>query len=303
MIPPGDDCALWRAPSPQLLTVDGLAEGTHFRFSWASRVQKILGMSLGRALGWKLVGSALSDLAAMGNSTHRWALLFVAAPGDLPYQFLLDFSFGINAACRQFSCSIVGGDTVKGKTFQAAASIGATLVGRRAVRRGGARSGDLVAVCGFVGDAALGLQVLEGQKRLPVKKARPFVEKFFRPVPLFKEGSLLAATPLVSAMMDLSDPLPESLSLMASASGVGMDIDVDKIPLSRQTAAFLSPEKALKNSGEDYGLLFTVRPAGAAALARKMPFHVIGRVRAGKGVGFFKNSRRIAEPTAFTHFS
>ena len=57
-----------------VLSIDGLTEGTHFRLSWESRVERIGGFTLARGLGWKLLGSALSDLAAMGHSERRWAM-------------------------------------------------------------------------------------------------------------------------------------------------------------------------------------------------------------------------------------
>jgi thiamine monophosphate kinase len=94
-VPPGDDAAVMADPRSTTLSIDGLTEGTHFETSWAPAVRSLLGVSLGRALGWKLLGSALSDLAAMGAVSQRWAMIYLGAPPQVRASFLLDFHQGL----------------------------------------------------------------------------------------------------------------------------------------------------------------------------------------------------------------
>jgi thiamine monophosphate kinase len=70
LVPPGDDAAVLSSIGRPVLSIDGLSEGTHFKLSWEARVRRD-GFSLGRGLGWKLMGSSLSDLAAMGEIDNR----------------------------------------------------------------------------------------------------------------------------------------------------------------------------------------------------------------------------------------
>jgi thiamine monophosphate kinase len=90
LVAPGDDAAVLSSIGRPVLSIDGLAEGTHFQLSWDSRVRSY-GLSLGRSLGWKLLGSSLSDLAAMGDVENRWAMIFVGAPPSLKADFLREF--------------------------------------------------------------------------------------------------------------------------------------------------------------------------------------------------------------------
>src|SRR4051812_27670292 len=81
-VPPGDDAAVLRRPKGLVLSIDALTDGTHFRSKWEKPLKARYGLSLGRVLGWKLLGASLSDLAAMGDVRERWSLIFLAAPAE-----------------------------------------------------------------------------------------------------------------------------------------------------------------------------------------------------------------------------
>lgn len=302
-VPPGDDAAVLKGRGVPVLTIDGLTENTHFRLRWEKTCRKF-GFSLARALGWKMMGASLSDLAAMGENANRWAMIYLGAPGKTPVSFLNEFDRGVREAARRFDCALAGGDTVRAETISLVAAVGAERVGSRSLVRSGARAGDLIGVAGTVGDAAVGLKILEGQLRATPAAARFFVKRFFDHRPLFNEGRALARERGVTALLDLSDSFRESVELLGEASKVGVRVNIDRIPVSslyRRTVG-ISPE--LLTGGEDYGLLFTFKPAALSALKKKMRFAVVGEITPrNEGIRFFNQGRAFTAPKAFQHFA
>src|SRR6266702_269518 len=157
----GDDAALFR-PKPgheTILTCDWFLEGTHF----------LRQKHPPEAVGWKCLARAVSDVAAMG-AAPRCFLLSLALPETHTGQWLELFLGGLRRAARKFQCALAGGDTTRRNEIL----INVTVVGevrtRLAVRRSGARTGDTVYVSGRLGEAELGLRILQRSKGAPSKK-------------------------------------------------------------------------------------------------------------------------------------
>ncbi len=303
LVPPGDDAAVLKNAARAVLSIDGLTDGTHFKSSWASSVKAILGVGLGRALGWKLLGSGLSDLAAMGRTKSRWAMVYLAAPSNTSMDFLMDLQKGVGETAQACGTALAGGDTVRGRDLSLVVAVGGDAMGTPLTRTG-AKSGDLLCVTGFVGDADMGLRYLLKKKPLNKSDRRYFVERFFKATPLFKEGEVLASTPGVTALMDLSDPLGSSVNILTAASGVGAQISVDDIPVSPRLKKIGVSPVSLLEAGEDYGLLFTIRPGALAALRKKMKLTVIGNVRPrAYRVRFYSKGKQVRKNEFFEHFA
>ncbi len=260
---PGDDAAVVRAPAGEelVLTSDPLIEGIHF-----------LPQASPKAIGRKAVGRVLSDLAAMG-ARPLWALInVVASPSCVIGRLTRIYEGAVRmAACH--GMAIVGGDVAQGPRLELHV-FGVGCVPRgRALRRSGARPGDVLYVTGTLGGSAAG--------------------RHLRFEPRVEEGTWLRAGNWVTAMMDLSDGLATDLRRMMSASGTGAEIRVEKLPVSAaaQRAARGGPAwRHALTDGEDYELLLAVRPGKAAALERawRSRFRLrctrIGRVTSGAGV-------------------
>ncbi len=304
LVPPGDDAVVLRSPQRNVLSIDGLTEGTHFRSSWAARVERIGGFSLARGLGWKLMGSALSDLASMGDVTRRWAMVYLGAPGSVKTSFLKDLQRGVNESALAYDCALAGGDTVKAKDLSLVAAVGADLVGERPLTRAGAKPGDLICVAGIVGDARVGLDVLESRaNRLSKPQARYFVRRFFEHKPMFRESEVLSTEPGVTSLIDLSDAVEDTVQIICDASRVGMAINADRIPVSPVYRKNFPVDAALLTGGEDYALFFTLNPDAMVRLRRRIPFAVIGWVRpSSSGVAYFVGGRHVPTPKSFAHF-
>jgi thiamine-monophosphate kinase len=271
----GDDAAVLRPPAGQrlLVSTDAVVEGVHFL--WRSQSPRIVGR---RALV-----AALSDLAAMG-ARPLGCVLALAAPRTLPVASLDGVVGGLLLEAERHGCPLVGGNiTGAARTSLTFTVLGAAAPGRILTRRG-ARAGDRILVTGTLGATALEV-ALSRRGRGRVKRV---------PEPRIGAGRALARVPGVGGCIDLSDGLDADLGhlLRAGPRPLGARLDPESIPLPRGfkracARVGLDPEGLARAGGEDYELLFTVRPraVSAAALARRLrvPVTEIGVVTARPG--------------------
>src|SRR5262249_50720119 len=143
-----------------------------------------------------------------------------------------------------------------------------------------ARAGDLVAVSGRIGDAALGLAVLRG--RLPRDACSPaLVSRYHIPEPRLALGQRLSG--LATACLDVSDGLAGDLGHIAEPSGLAGVIEADRVPLSDPARAILARDphwlRTILTGGDDYELLFTLAPERVSELDG-LPVTVIGHMEA-----------------------
>ncbi len=186
---------------------------------------------------------------------------------------------------RRVGCQLAGGDTTKSDNIL----INVTVVGEirlgRAVLRSGSKPGDLIFVSGRLGEAELGLRWLR-QGRAARHRESACIKKHLYPEPRLALGQWLAEKRLATAMMDLSDGLSTDLSRLCAASGVGARLKADKIPAAQAPVTKKRSQLNLLdlalNGGDDYELLFTVRPSQARRIPsafRGLPLSCIGEIR------------------------
>jgi len=293
----GDDAALVRGPARLLLTTDILVEDEDFR----------LADHPPRLLGRKALNVNLSDIAAMGGRPLH-ALVGMALPGDVEEGWLRQFMAGFRSAAREAGVALVGGDLSQADEIMIAVTV--TGEAQSPVARSGARPGDAIFVSGTLGDAAGGLRLLEkGGIHGVVKPVRPLLEAFLDPKPRLKLGALLGRRRLASAMIDLSDGLSVDLAHICEESGVGAEVEAGRIPISEALARFArDPLDMALNGGEDSELLFTVRPAALAAVARLAARYSLsrtGRITPGRRIRLAGpgNKTRPLRAGGFEHFS
>ncbi|NUO72650.1 MAG: thiamine-phosphate kinase [Frateuria sp.] len=276
----GDDAALLTVPLGQELAVaiDTLVGGVHFPHDTAPA-----------DIGWKALAVNLSDLAAMG-AAPAWALLALTLPQVDPAR-VDGLAEGFAQLAREYGVALVGGDTTRGPFCLSVAVHGFVPPGQ-ALTRAGACVGDAVFVTGTLGDAAGGLRLALGERPFdPADEAHRMLRaRLDRPIPRVRAG--LALRGFANACIDVSDGLLADLGHLCAASGVGVEIDADALPLSPASCTVFGegPARELALAGgDDYELCFTVPPARIAAMQAALEGQGcrvtrIGRVVEGQGV-------------------
>ena len=274
LIRPAENCEL-------VVTTDTVVAGVHY-----------VGDESPDLVAQKLLRVNLSDLASMGARPVAYTLN-IALPSSLQDDWLEAFTGGLAADQKEFGIFLAGGDSVStpGPVTLTVTAFGEVPAGT-ALRRSGARPGDLVFVSGTVGDGALGLRVRRGTlPALSQAHQDALVERYRRPQPRLLCGLRLRG--IAHAAIDVSDGLAADLGHIADTSGVAALIETASVPLSAAATAALALDPDLRDvilgGGDDYELLFTVPPESAdsvAALARELglPLTAIGRIEPGRGV-------------------
>jgi thiamine-monophosphate kinase len=258
-IGPGDDAALVRAPDGRVVaTSDLLIEGRHFRRDWSGPYD----------VGRKSAAQNLADVVAMGARPTALLVGFgVSAETGVAWaERLYD---GLRDECDLVGAAVAGGDVVRAPVVTLAVTALGDLAGRAPVLRSGARPGDVVAVCGRLGFAAAGLDLLTRGLDGPAV----FIEAHRRPRPPYEAGEeavRLGAT----ALMDVSDGLVQDLGRIAAASGVRIDVDGAALPIPAE----MGPDgrRFVLTGGEDHAFAATFPPDRVLSPA----WRAIGRVAA-----------------------
>jgi thiamine-monophosphate kinase len=302
IVGPGDDAFVVKMSTDKLLVVtkDLLAEKIHFDLRYINFFQ----------LGYKSMIVNLSDLAAMGGAKPLFAVVGLALPVDISVKSVDNLYSGMLKASKNYGFYIAGGDTVASKKDIV---ISITLFGEieknRIITRKGARKGDLVVVSGYFGDSAAGLKILRSRQGVRSYAERYLADRHIRPQALIDYAAAISRKKLATSMIDSSDGLVASLNFIASSSGVGMDIFLEKIPVSPMLRkwAVRHPTNfrpTLLSGGEEYELIFTVSPKNLSCLSKTVKRgYVIGRVTEGKNVRYFLKGKRYEyTKSGYQHF-
>ncbi|GAB4261526.1 MAG: thiamine-phosphate kinase [Methylomicrobium sp.] len=285
----GDDCALLNVPPGYRLAIstDTMVENVHF-FAGTEPLD----------LGYKLLAVNLSDLAAMGAEPIAATLAMTLPSADEAW--LDRFATGFFELARCYRVDLIGGDTTSGPLTLTVQVFG-LVPNESPLLRSGARAGDGIYVTGQLGDAGLGLKIVQGYRGSYDDSA---LKRFNRPLPRVEQARALRG--IANSCIDVSDGLAQDLSHILRQSGVGACLDWQALPLSdavreyiETTGDWLLPLAA----GDDYELCFTV-PADKESLLDGHEFTRIGIVESLPGTRI--NRFGITESLkvhGFEHFS
>jgi len=243
----GDDCAVFSASEQEtVISTDTLVEGRHFPRCCS-----------GAVVASRALGSAVSDLAAMGAQPLGFTLsLSLPAFDDV---WLTQFSNALFHCSEKWQIPLVGGDTVRGPLV-----VTVTVLGRvdhgQVLFRTGADTGNDIWVSGSLGDAAGGLAVTLGScaNDLPQTVQDYLRRRFEQPEPRLQVGAYL--TGIATAAIDISDGLLADLGHILKASGRGAVLRTEILPIGRELKQAMGGEEALVaalTGGDDYELCFT----------------------------------------------
>jgi thiamine-monophosphate kinase len=301
----GDDAAsfLPRPGYELLVTCDAIVEGRHY----------LPGVIGGCNLGRRAMTSNISDIGAMGGAP-RYALVSLGLKGETAVSEVEGLYRGFLAELKSLDACIIGGNVAESdSTF-----IDITLIGEvgqgMAVRRSGARPGDVVLLTGCTGRAAGGLQLLlreHGSARL---SGNPLVQAYIAPSHRALLGQAVAATGYVTAMIDTSDGLAGDLAHICEESGRGAELFLEAIPIDDalvEAAGVLSLDvHALAlGASDDYELIMTCDPRRAPdlkaiAAQQGVPLNQVGRITGGSEINLVLpgGERRRLEYASWDHF-
>ena len=284
----GDDAAIVRVPRGDALlaSVDTAIENRHFREDWLSP----------REIGFRAVTAALSDLAAMA-AQPLGILLAIALP-ERWNAHLPAIADGVADAVVAAGTTILGGNLAAAEQL----CLTTTVLGSAfaPLRRSGLRPGDGVYVTGRLGGPGAAIAAWNSGHRLHDAHR----ERFAHPVARLHEARWLADHGATAAI-DISDGLAADLEHLAAASAVGLDIDLELLPL----VDGVNGPVAAAASGEEYELVVGA-PSGASLdpseFERRfgVPLTAIGRaVPSDSGVVFRRGAERVAKPSGYDHLS
>ena len=270
-----DDAAVLpaRAGFDLVISTDSMVEGVHW----------LAGEDL-HVVAQRLLRVSLSDLAAKAAEPFGY-FLDAAWPTRFDETARERFIAGLDEDGKAFGVALLGGDTV---STPGPATFTATVLGwvpeGKAVLRGGASAGEFCAVVGTIGDGWLGLKASEGEIADP---NGALAARYRLPEPRLDSRGWLRAH--VSAAADVSDGLIADAGHIAEASGLGLSLKLEELPLSPETSAWLAvqPDEqaarlALATGGDDYAIVCALRPAGpGAGVARTA---ILGEFRRERGL-------------------
>jgi thiamine-monophosphate kinase len=307
----GDDASVVRmaTPSSLVFTTDTLIEGTHFNLD---SMREILGENVvWQSLGRKAMAVNLSDLAAMGGAKPLFALVTLGLGGDISVDTVDNLYKGMGKLIGFYGFFIVGGDIIRSDKSMVSVSLVGDLKSRRPITRSGAKIGDVLMATGPLGLSSAGLEILSGQIKPRNPGLRALLLAHIEPEPRIKEGGILSGEDIMAtSLIDASDDLLTSLEILSDESGVGFEINMESAPVHPALLEFsramkTSPYKFILYGGEDYELLFTVRPSKVGGVMSKIPSaYALGDVKPKSfGIRFKMNGKPFRlRDSRFRHF-
>lgn len=265
----------------------------------ASHVDPIVG-AVGN-IGWLAVHVACNDIAASGIAP-RWILLLVLVPRADDEELLGEIMTDAARAAQEVNVSIIGGHTGYSaglsRPLVAVTALG-TASGCKPVRTDGARVGDHVLVTKGIaleGTAILAQDFADVAYDLGLSDEELAEgREVMKGVSVMPEALLLAANG-VSAMHDVTrGGLLETVLEITYLSGVGIEIDSERLPIPLIVARFaqafhFDPLRMISS-----GTLVATVPENCLSSVQdalkeaNTPFAIVGRVTEGRGVSVIED--------------
>ncbi|MEZ5405174.1 MAG: thiamine-phosphate kinase [Verrucomicrobiia bacterium] len=248
----GHDCAVLNLSQSQgklcLFKTDAVVEGIHFLERGKDGEPE--------RVGWKALARCVSDIAAMGGLPTA-ALITLGAPPITKLERVLNFYKGIEKCARCYGIDLVGGETTRASQLFISVAMLGEVKRNQLVLRSGAKPGDFIFVTGTLGGSQKG--------------------KHLDFLPRLQEAQWLVKHVKPSAMMDISDGLGKDLPRLCQMSDVNFEVKEEKLPITRGAT-----KKQAWSEGEDFELLFAMKPEVAKKLQQHWPFRtrltLIGKI-------------------------
>ena len=244
----------------------------------------------------RLLRTNLSDIAAKGGVPLGYQLSLSMPAGKME-KWIPAFAKGLETTQAEYGCKLWGGDTTR---TDGPAVFSITLIGEVAsenmVQRQGASIGDDIWVTGVLGDAMLGCALVTNQTISPPPSGEHlflFETAYWRPEPAFAYKLILQK--FATAAADVSDGIMADVAHISELCGGCAALNFDALPFSMAAEIWAEAQndpivarQSLASFGDDYGVVFTAKPASRQAVfdtARraKLKLTLIGSMQVGEG--------------------
>ena len=239
------------------------------------------------------------------GATPAWLTVALAVP-DINEKWLQPFAKSLLSAVEQFGAQLIGGDMTRGPlsiTVNATGFVDPDHI----MRRDAAKQGDSIYVTGTLGDAALGLKLLNEQDQMDY-----FLARLNRPTPRMEFGQAVAE--YCSCAIDISDGLVADLGHILKASQCGAEITMDAIPISTELRSYYDAIGEIDwntviCSGDDYELCIVVSEQFASSVqaiadSMQLPLTKIGEITSDTGLQLngLDGEPVVLEKKGYNHF-
>ena len=280
-----------------VISVDTYNEGIHFpNFKYPNLVIK------------KIIRSSISDLIAKGVKPEYYFISGSGNKNKFTKRNLKMISDSLKQEQKKYGLKLSGGDTTNSSKI----SFSITSIGfsKKIVERNNAKINDDIYVTGNIGDASIGLKVIQNNIKINAKLKKYFVKQFYcpnLPYKIYKEIDKFANT-----SMDISDGLIIDMKKLINKQKLSFDININKIPTSKNFIFYLKKYKKLRTqylfNGDDYQILFTAperKRLLIKSIGKKMnqKFTIIGKINNGNKKNLIKLDNKPINLSKFKGYS
>ena len=280
-----------------VISVDTYNEGIHFpNFKYPNLVIK------------KIIRSSISDLIAKGVKPEYYFISGSGNKNKFTKRNLKMISDSLKQEQKKYGLKLSGGDTTNSNKI----SFSITSIGfsKKIVERNNAKINDDIYVTGNIGDSSIGLKVIKNNIKIDAKLKKYFVKQFYcpnLPYKIYKEIDKFANT-----SMDISDGLIIDMKKLINKQKLSFDININKIPISKNFVFYLKKYKKLRTqylfNGDDYQILFTAperKRLLIKSIGKKMnqKFTIIGKINNGNKKNLIKLDNKPINLSKFKGYS
>ena len=280
-----------------VISVDTYNEGIHFpNFKYPNLVIK------------KIIRSSISDLIAKGVKPEYYFISGSGNKNKFTKRNLKMISDSLKQEQKKYGLKLSGGDTTNSSKI----SFSITSIGfsKKIVERNNAKINDDIYVTGNIGDASIGLKVIKNNIKINSKLKKYFIKQFYcpnLPYKIYKEIDKFANT-----SMDISDGLIIDMKKLINKQKLSFDININKIPISKNFVFYLKKYKKLRIqylfNGDDYQILFTAperKRLLIKSIGKKMnqKFTIIGKINNGNKKNLIKLDNKPLNLSKFKGYS
>ena len=255
-----------------VISVDTYNEGVHFpNFKYPNLVIK------------KILRSSISDLICKGVKPKYYFISGSGNKNQFTKKNLKIISKSLNQEQKKYNLKLSGGDTTNSNKV----SFSITSIGfsNKIVERNKAKLNDDIYITGNIGDSFVGQKVIKNNIKISSKLKKYFVNQFYcpnLPYKIYNEIHKFANT-----SMDISDGLISDMNKLINKQKLSFDINVNKIPISKNLEFYLKKYKKLRIqclfNGDDYQILFTAPQKNRSlisSIGKRMNqrFTIIGKI-------------------------